>query len=397
MRHSLPLLILLLAFSFSLHSSDFKAGNNIHITEKSEGDIYIAGGKVSVDAPIDGDALIAGGTILINDTIYEDLIAAGGNLYVNGFIMDDIRIAGGDVTISGNVGDDLIVMGGSILVTAGVVVMGDLVINGGEVEIMGTVKGKVIMNGGELVLGGKVYGSVEIKAGRLVVDGVIKGKSTLSADRIVLRDDAEFYDDVEYWQKGGKVDFSAAMIQGSAVFNEDLEMKYRGDWKRLGLGIFVFWMILTLSAFLVVLGLNLLFNKRMIRAGEIFQEKGLASLGVGLLYCIAAPMAVVMLMITVIGFPLGMFLAFFYTFTLLFCNAISGVVFANWMNTKLKKNWGKGVVILVAFGLVVILRLFIFVPIIGIVLNIAVVLAAFGAIILGFGKRPEKATAISKD
>ena len=109
-----------------------------------------AGCPVSIDSPVDNDVFAAGCDVRVNSRVDGKLRMAGGSVEIgpDAVIAGNAAIAGGEVVVKGTV-------------------KGDLNAAGGDVRIDGTVEGDVHAGAGDLTLGpnAKIGGKVSYRAG----------------------------------------------------------------------------------------------------------------------------------------------------------------------------------------------------------------------------------------
>ena len=380
-------IVLLIAVTVMLNvcpvsAATLKSGDTALISVPINDDAYLAGGKVIVEKAISGDAVVAGGSLLINGAVGQDLIIAGGSLLINGPVGDDVRAAGGEITISENIADDLIVAGGSITIDQGVIIGGDLLVAGGHVILAGVVKGDAKAVGGEVIFNGTVHGNIDFRTGKLNLNGTVDGKSIFSTPEVTLGPDARFGGNIEYWREDGEMDFGPSLLSGTATFNPELQFK-RDLSKKAPVGFLIGCSIFSLlsGAFLIFL---LVLSKRadFYLAAERLRESFWKNAGLGFLYFIVTPIVAVLLFSTIIGIPLGLLTLFLYLFSVLFAKVLTAMVLAKWIEIKRKVQWGKVATFFASFGLFIILKLLMFIPIAGWIAVAISVCAAFGAIMV---------------
>ena len=374
----------ILAFTllFSIGAlAQYKTGESITISEKHNDDMYISGETIRTEAPVVGDLVVAGGTVTLRDSIYQDLLVAGGEITVSGHVADDIRAAGGELTIDCEVGDDVIVAGGRVYITENATIDGNLINFSGEVEINGTVKGMVKSYSGDMEINGNIAKEAILYGEDIVINGKINGKSKIVAEDISIGESGVFYDDVAYWSEDGEVDFKNSLIGATASFDEAL-MGDREEfsWKGLGIMAFGLWIFYLFSAFLVLLLMNWAFNNFFSDAATNLDKEFLKSLGYGALYIFALPFVVVILFVIVIGIPLGLFLGGFYIFSLLFGHLVAALLLSHYLAQKPNRKWNFWAIVLVALGIAAVIRLFTFIPFLGMLIAIVVIAIGYGLI-----------------
>ncbi len=358
-------------------------GDNVRISQTVDEDIYVFGGSVYIDAPVHGDLWCAGGTVTVNDTVTGDIVAAGGNIYLRGVALDDVRVAGGTLVVSGHIAGDLLSTGGTITVEPGAGVGGDVALAGGTAYINNTIAGRLICSGGTITLSGAVEKDFEFNGGDLTLNGTVGGTSVIVAKRIILGENASLRGNVRYWTHDGKIDFGKALQSGAqATFDESLKQRFeQPDFKFLGFASFLAAVGYLIAAFILIWIGQWLFPLTFGKAAGTAQAEPFRALGLGFLYFAAVPVGVVMLLVTVVGIPVGLIALFFYVMFLALANVITALVGAHWINRRQGYNWSPLKLVFAALGLFVLLKLLGFVPFVGWIAKIAVVFVAFGAIL----------------
>ena len=343
-----------------------QAGNSgeILISESQKDDTYSAGETIKVDAVVQGDLVIAGGSLTVNDSINGDLTAAGGELFLNGYVADDVRMAVGRATIDSEIGDDLIIFGGEVTLTENAVVHGNLKCTAGKINMMG-----------------KVLGEMSIKGGEVLIDGSISGASKLIVEDLTIGPKAQFYKGVDYYTEEGEIDFNKALVGTEAQFNEDLgEDTSDLSMTTFGTKSIKMWIFYVLSSFLIILVLHALFRNAFSNAVEQLEHSWLKNFGVGLIYLIGIPIAILITFLMVIGIPLGLFTAAVFIFSLLLGHMIGALLLTYYFRSKQDKAWGFWTVTLLALLFVIILRVLTMIPYAGILFTIIVLSITYGAL-----------------
>ncbi|MEY2441619.1 MAG: hypothetical protein QOJ46_1045 [bacterium] len=181
--------------------------------------------------------------------------------------------------------DDRIVVRGAVLVNRGETVPGDVVVVDGDILIRGTVKGKVVAIGGDVTIRGKVGGDVVAVAGVATLGRAAR----VSGDLI-------YFDKKPVVAPGAKVSGKVKKFDGGSL---------KGTFTAAAI---VIWAAFSVS--MLLLGILLLLLAP--RAGDAIartakNHKGMA-IGIGILAAILLPILAGLLIITVIGAPLGVIL-----------------------------------------------------------------------------------------
>lgn len=268
-------------------AAEFRTGDNPSIgrDEKITNDVYIAGGSVTSAGNVNGDLIAGGGNVVISGDVSIDILAGGGNVSILSNTGDDVRVGGGTVVITGHVGGDLLAGGGNINVS-GPGVGRDMVVGGGNIRIDAPVAGNLLAGGGNIYINAPIGGNVTIDAQKVTLgkNAVINGNLNYKASAEMVKEDGAVVK--------GKVDFQKKATQAAPV--------------RVFAGIasaFVLWKFLALLVCALVVGLW--FRRYSREIVELAVKRPWFELGRGVMLMILAPIASIILLITLVGIPFG--------------------------------------------------------------------------------------------
>lgn len=246
-----------------------------------EEDFYALGGTVIMSGEIMGDMYSTGGSVTVNGPITEDLTVLGGSVQVHGPVRDDVRVIGGEVTIADTVEGDIFVIAGSLNILSSAAVMGDVFFYGGEIEV-----------------NGPVTGSLMGSAGRFRVDAAIGGNIDVRAQELVLGDRVTVSGNVRYQSQNELVRAQNAVIEGSVVQNEPHTEPAAPNYSDN-----IIFFVMNLFAAMV---LFFLFRKELQEFVKETVRNYARSSVLGLTAIFIAPVVTVLLMLTLLGFLLGL-------------------------------------------------------------------------------------------
>lgn len=376
------LLLSVLVSAVSSYSfSQTRSGDNVLINQKITRDLYVAGGTVVIDAPIDGDVIAAGGTITINDSVMQDILVAGGNVLLNGYVGDDIRCTGGTITLSDRLAGDFIVAGGRINVDKDAIVGGDMLVTGGQVTVDGKVDGVVKTVSGEFTLNGTVHG-LEGRGNAIAINGTVYGPASLAAQTVEIGSQAAFEDNVSYWTENGTVDFKSSLKNGKATFDSSLAIEDT-KWHFLGFAslLAVIWYLGAVMVMVILM--QYFFGSTFSRAADSVKNMSLKSLGLGFLFLIGVPVAMVLAMVTIIGVPVGILMLVAYITVVLLATAIVSLLMSHWISKSYYgASWTSRKLVLIAFVIFIVLKLASLTPVIGPLIMLLLACMAFGGILM---------------
>lgn len=281
----------LFVFPILTLAAEFRTGQQPSLPsgEKTEENLYMAGGTVVSAGNANKDLLIAGGTVLASGPVADDMFVVGGNITVLGRISGDLRVGGGNIAISSDIA-------------------GDVVVGGGQITFSGKlIGGDAAIAGGSVIIGSEVKGSLKIAGGEIYINGPIGGDADIKAEKLTLGPNADIKGDLKYSAIKTVVIEEGGQVRGETVFTQ---LKGNKEIKRNVVGaIFGFLTLAFAAKFLMLLTAALVLGLVFRRYSKELVEKAtlnpLKELGRGIITLIVLPILSVILLITVIGIPLG--------------------------------------------------------------------------------------------
>ncbi|NEX62372.1 polymer-forming cytoskeletal protein [Noviherbaspirillum galbum] len=258
----------------------------VHAEVRTEGgNAYHASGEVRMTESVPGDLYAVGGRVMLLAPVGEDVAIAGGSVRIDGDVGQDLRVAGGSVDVTGKVGGDLVASGGQVRVGKESVVKGEAALAGGEVTMAGT-----------LERGARIY------ANRIVIDGPVRGKTELYAQEITFAPGARIDGDLHYASRRPLAADARGKVSGSIVQEEEPRAWEERAHRRAG-GFHPFFI---LSMFACGMLLQAVFPNAIAGVRQSMTSAPLKSIGIGLALLFTLPPLGVLLLVTLVGIPLGL-------------------------------------------------------------------------------------------
>lgn len=374
--------ILFLAFSTYGLSADFRTGTTIIIETTSDDDLYLAGQNINSLAPVFGDLIAAGRNINISDTISEDALLAAESIIISSIISDDVRAFTRSFNLSGIIQGDLILFAADALIDGKSIIEGDLIVYSGDVIINGLVKGKLIVKAGTVTINGTVMGPVSVEAEDVILNSTFKSSGRVIAGTIQINENFNPEQPVNYWQESGQLKTRSEKM----IYDPSLAEEYEVLQEDKGVFTATFiWQIL--AGLLALIILHALFKGTFRTAGDNLLREPAKTVGFGLLYLVAIPLACVFLLITVIGIPIGMFLLAFYIFSLLFALVIASLAGAYFVRLKRGSIYSFWTITGIAALIYLIIKFILLIPYMGVLIWIVVAGLGLGALVTAFSTR----------
>lgn len=335
---------------------------NLPAGQTVQGNLYAGGATVTVLGTVSKDVMVAGGTVVLNGASNANVMVAGGNINVSGNVAQDLRAVGGSVLInSQQIGGELLAAGGDLNIIDSVHVTGDTYLAGGRVEVNGTIDGVVRIAGGEVTLNGIIGKDVVVRAKTLTLGpkAVINGNLNYQA------------------ASPAKID-PAAKVTGQTVYKQlETKMAEGGKpWFVFGL----LWILKLVAFALAALVIFFVFNKNSKKLTMLSVEHFWRELLRGLIILVVAPVAIILLFISVVGWAIALVGLFAYL-TLIFVSGILSIFTATGLLQKYvfkqpsnQITWPK--LFLGALALSVISLI----PIVGWIIGLGIFLSALGTL-----------------
>ncbi len=348
-------LVVLSGFSLPVFAETVvRTGEVVSIADdqRVEGNFYALGSSVSLSGVVAGDVIAAAGTVSINAPVEHDVLALAGTVGINATVTEDVRIVAGDVTISEAVGGSIFVLGGRLTLLSTAVVQGDVLVLAGDVVINGTVHGDLL-------------GVAE----RVRVDGVV-GSVDMETPALVLGDRAEVRGDVKYTSAAELVRAPGAVVSGNVVRNDAGLTGETVSYRNVAMA-FLVSLFASLSLYLVARKPLALYARQATHnvAREAF---------IGFALLVAVPIAIVVLMVSVLGLFLGLIGLTIFLMAIMLAlplmNIIAGTLIGRTFQHTHEVN-----ILLITLGALTV-QAMLFVPVIGPILLFVLFLITIGGI-----------------
>ena len=351
---------------------------------------FVTGERVEVTNANVADDIFAAGRNVIFDTVSaKNIIAAGMSLSFTGITADDLIVAGGRMDVSGNIKDDVVAV-----VCPFCPVMGRLHLTNGM-----QIGDDARLAGRDIAVDGRIGGDLYAAAQQFRLSGEVVGNARIEADRIALAPGARIGGDLLYTSQtkpevadGAIIAGQVRQVESQLPFAEGLPESWiwYGVLAVIGFGV----AILLLGAAVQLALPGLLSN-----AVATVQAKPWSTLGRGLVLALVVPIAIALLMATVIGIPIGMVTAAGFVVLV----ALAFVAIAYCIGLYVRRLFGRqdiptglgsrilwtslGIFILLIVGLI---------PFIGWAIGVLAMIAGLGAVISQLGpvfRKPDPAPA----
>lgn len=275
---------------------DFKSGERVE-----------AGGRFA-------DALFAAGReVDINLTSSDDVFAAGRDIRVRQVSGDHLLMAAATATFEAGEARDVILFAGDARFTGGKIT-DDLVATAGVLRLDRTfsVGGSALISGGRIEVESPVGGALVVKGDTVRIDAPVRGSVDVTAEHLVVGPNARIT---------GSLSYSAQIVDispSATVTGQEIARPREGPDASKGVIADVIGAV-TLAALIFVVGGALLvlvavsaFPNLMDRAAARIDNRPIDAMGVGALLLLFGPAIIVLLLVSLVGLPLGLLVAAIY-------------------------------------------------------------------------------------
>jgi hypothetical protein len=356
----LRLLIVLLALSLPSFAMEHRHGQFVTVAanETVDDTLLATGNTVRVEGVVNGDLLAFGQTVEVRGTVKGDVVTGAKRVVVTGTVEGRIYNFSQSLDLEGQLGHSLYGFAQSLRVDDRSHVGEGVVVAAGEVSLEGDVKRSVdIMGSGNADVSGSVGRDLTMFGGRsLTLTDTAKVGGNLSARVRELKD--------------------VHIADGATIAGKrDIQLQVRQS--PYSHPRFYFHQAIWFASAMLVGWLGLVFFPGFFRATTQAVGSGWTSLGLGIGVLAGAPVAMIVIAITLVGFPISLMLLVVYL-TALYLAKIWVGAFLGWLLLKpvggTKGDWVLG--LLVGLSIITIVG---YIPYLGGLVRLGVVCLGLGA------------------
>jgi hypothetical protein len=248
-----------------------------------------------------------------------------------------------------------------------------------ELARSGTVGRDFMFAAQKVYLDGQIEESVKGMAETVNLTSVVGQDVELEAANLTIASSAKIGGNLVYASdKEARIE-PGAVISGTTTRNEprvrDFDYPYLGWW----FGLVGYLMTLVTGCVII-----LLFPRRAAAVAASIKREPWLSLGWGAIVLFAAPIAILIVMITVIGIPLGLLGVAAYIITLYLSQVAAGLFLGYWILGSFARVESRGMLV-GAFALgFTIITLVGLIPVVGFLAGLAAALFGIGAMVLSY-------------
>jgi len=369
LKSSIILFLVILLFSLSTIPAlafDSRSGMDVTVAsgEVINNDLYIVATNITIDGTVNGDVFIAGQTIRINGTINGGVTAAGQTISLNGNVSAGARLAGQTISVGGSISRDLLVAASDLTITDSAVINRDL----------NSYSNMTVINGHVL---GNVTGSIN----NLTISSEINGNVIVRANSLLINPTANIHGNLDYTSENTANIQTGATISGTTQRTIPPRNELARGWVSGVVGGALFRVFSYLSIFIIGLIIVALGRRSILSLALAINDHPALSLGWGALLFFITPIAAFVVMVTIIGLPLGI-ISLLVWGILLYLSQIPVAILIGWLIlSRRRTNHSYGFTIgMLALGLAI-LYIISAIPIFGWIMWMLVMIFGLGSLV----------------
>jgi hypothetical protein len=345
------------------------SGQTVDIREDEiiDDDLIIFAQEVDIRGMVTGDVCVFAQDVTITGEIGGTIVAGASSIDIDPTSAKTVWAAGGNIDISGDITKNVILAGGQLSVNEDAYIGRDFIGYGGKLTVEGDIVGEIRGGVGKFLMAGR---SSDI---------------TISAEQAKITSQARIAGDLIIDSRAEPVIEEGAVIAGEVKFEKreaEEEKAYFALAPFIAFMITFIKIVVFISKLIVGLLIIALFKGYTRRLIDTLNKATWKCLGWGFLSLIVIPVAIAILFMVLIGFPLAVFGTFIYMILLYLASIFVAMVIGEKIIQLFKK---KGTISLYPAFIIGLIVLFVlcWIPIFGFFVRLFVLLFGSGMIILG--------------
>jgi len=330
----------------------FKADDSTYIAKDQivNSSLFTAGSSITIDGKVQGDVFCAGQSIIINGIVDGDVICAGQNITINGAVGGSVRAVGNSLVVSGRVSRNIMFAGANLTISPSGSVGWDLQFGAAVSDIRGKITRDIDGAGANVVVAGNVGRNIY-----LVLDDNREKNNNDNKPTLIVSKEAVVNGNLTYLAKNDAAIEDGSSIKGG-VEKKALNFNEKKRENKDGVVAWLWYIVISIFG-AIAFGLVLVswLKKPVEEITNLMIEKPWASLGFGFIFLILTPIAVILIMITMIGLPIGLTLLGAWILLMYPAKILAAIMLGKKLTDKcrLLKNYKGSLMASMIFGIIV--------------------------------------------
>lgn len=317
-------------------------------------------------ADVNDDLYIAGNSVAVEHNVQDDVFGAANSVEVTGNVGQDIYAAGNSVRITGEVGDDVFAAGNTVRITGKSA--DDIFAVGNVVEIFS----------------GNIQGSIYTAGQRITVSGQIDGAVQAMGETVKIKSGTEIKGDlVTYGPNEPLIEDNVVITGEKRHVLQEVKTRPGGV---AGKSLLLGWLMSILVWVIAALVLWYVWPELIKDTVSHALQKSGRSLGIGFIWIIGLVPVAILLLMTIVGWPLLLITIFGSATLWVMAKIISMIVVGVWVMQKMQKREAPITWQHILLGTIVI-ELIQIVPVVGWLIGLVIFALTLGALGISLWER----------
>ena len=341
-------------------ATEFKGGKNIFVPEDSivDDDLVATCGNMRFDGNVTGNLIAGCQSLVQRGKVFGSVLSAGQNIDILGEVGGSVIAFAQNVNINGDINYNLIAISAAL-----------------NIKHEGKINRDVSFLGGTLSVDGEIGRKLKAQCGEAVISGTINGDVSIDAEKVTLLPTAVIQGNFTYEsEKEARIE-EGAQIKGETSWKKP---KPKEKKEKAAQNFLIYKSLSILALFLTGVVLTLLSGKFVKSAKDRVLSSFLKSLGLGFVFMVCIPIAILILLVTLIGIPLAVISIFGYLVLFYLAKVFVGMAVGEKLILALKKQGGASWVWSLLLGLII-LTILTNLPYLGWIFYVVILFAGFGA------------------
>jgi cytoskeletal protein CcmA (bactofilin family) len=339
------LLLVALLIPSAVFAFNVKTADSVYIKkdEVVEGTLYVVSKNITIEGVVNGDLVALAQNITVKGKVIGDIISASQNLSVEGEVGGNIRSIANTISlIDTTVKRNANLVGTNVLIGENSNITWDALILAGVAEMRGTVQGSLHGVVDKLLISGNVNKDVSFT--------INQNNDYYQGGPIEIADDSNIKGDLSY-SYSENLNINKSLVAGAINFNEKI---VENHWQK-NIWNFIISVFSALVVGLVFLSIS---KNEMTIIQEKVNTKYGRSLMIGLGVLFLTPIVSIILMMTIIGMPLGFIMLILWFIMLYFAQIMVGLGLGKQIRERIFKAKQKNIMADLIVGVTVLCLLF---------------------------------------
>jgi cytoskeletal protein CcmA (bactofilin family) len=296
----LAALSLFLVLPAATQAFEVKSNPSVYIAKDQtvDGNLYAAGQSITIDGNVNGDVICAGQTVDISGDVAGDVICAGQVIIISGKVGGNARVAGNAIALKGEIARNTMAFGATVSLYNDATIGWDMMVGAGNLDIRGKIGGNLHGGAGATIIAGEIGKDVTLS---------LNSNSQEKNSMLAIEKDTKINGNLTYTDQVDANIKDGAQINGEITRNEPKSKAGKNDGKRWwAFGWGIGWVYSLLASLIVGFVLIGLWKNQVIKMTDNMLAKIKPSISWGFAIIFLTPIAIVLIMITIVGIPLAL-------------------------------------------------------------------------------------------